>query len=282
MADLCFSRRADNKFLSADEIRVRAPAVYATDVASNLSSRYGSFSTANTIDILNDYGYQVSQAAQINARTISKQHGQHLLAFAKPQAPNMPDQPEIILYNSHDGKSAMKLFAGIFRFICSNGMITGEGDIDKLDHYKSNLDSFEDLLNITIGKLETVSNVSENLKNITPDRGQVLQFARRALETRYDSHDTPKELRERNVYTPRTINEILQPERPEDARNDGWTIFNRVQESIIRGGMHVIGPRKTRGRSFEGYKQVKALSSIKETIDVNRNLWNIAQQTLAA
>ena len=151
------------------------------------------------------------------------------------------------------------------------------------DLYANNLDSFEDLLKYTAGKLENIAHMTHNMKNITPDTDQIMHFAEKALDTRYDTRDQYElGLNTRNVYTDRTIGQVLEPERPEDTANDAWTVFNRVQESVMRGGMQVLGKTKRYGRSVVRYKDSKPLTSIKQNVDVNRKLWDIAQEVLAA
>jgi hypothetical protein len=291
MPDLVYSRNSNNEFLTSNQIREKAPAVYAHDYAEDLSSKYGNFNSAQAIDVMDAYGYGVTQAAQVKGRTTTANlHGQHLMAFAKRHevSASTEEQPEIIFYNSHDGKSSMKLFAGVYRFICSNGLIAGDGFDQRMVHYKSNLDSFEDLLTYTANSLEDIAQLTHSMKNITPEREQVALFAEKALETRYDLYVPTKNnwdqlgWLERNMFDKRAIKQTLTATRPQDAANDAWTIFNRVQESVIRGGFDVLGERKRRGQVFLGYKQAKALSSIKENVSVNRKLWDIAQETLAA
>ena len=288
MPDLIYSRNGNNDYLTDDQIRANAPAVYAHDYAEDLSNKYGNFNSSHAIEVMNDYGYGVTQAAQVQGRTQEANlHGQHLMAFAKRHSffkhETPAEQPEIIFYNSHDGKSSMKLFAGIYRFICSNGIIAGEGFDQRMIHYKNNLDSFEDLLKYTAGKLENIAHMTHNMKNITPDTDQIMHFAEKALDTRYDTRDKyDLGLNTRNVYTDRTIGQVLEPERPEDTANDAWTVFNRVQESVMRGGMQVLGKTKRHGRSVVRYKDSKPLTSIKQNVDVNRKLWDIAQEVLAA
>src|SRR5439155_8805861 len=36
--------------------------------------------------------------------------------------------PELVLVNSHDGTSAYKFLAGVFRLVCSNGMVVQSSD----------------------------------------------------------------------------------------------------------------------------------------------------------
>lgn len=286
MPDLIYSRNHNNDFLTNDQILAKAPAVFAHDYAEDLSNKYGNFNSAQAIEVMNDYGYGVTQAAQVKGRTeTANSHGQHLMAFAKRYEVSafVEEQPEIIFYNSHDGKSSMKLFAGVYRFICSNGIIAGDGFDQKMVHYKSNLDSFEDLLKYTANKLHDISTATTMMKNITPHPIQAETFARKALETRYDYNPGSFEglLTNRAVrFDNRSIRQALTPEREQDTPNNAWTIFNRVQESVIRGKFDVLGARKRNGRKFVGYKESKALTSIKQNVSVNRQLWDIAQETL--
>ena len=286
MPDLCYSRNASNDFLTSDQIRARAPAVYAHDYAEDLSTKYGNFNSANAIEVMSDYGYGVTQAAQVKGRSAkSNIYGQHLMAFAKRHEINAfsEQQPEIIFYNSHDGKSSMKLFAGIYRFVCSNGIIAGEGFDQRMIHYKSNLDSFEDLLTYTAAKLEGVTDFTDKLQRITPDQEVINHFTKQALSTRYDYFEnTPIGSLVTNMFDTRAMRQALTVTRTEDMAVDAWTIFNRVQESVLRGGFDVLGPRKRYGKKFIGYKKAKAISSVKENVTINRKLWDIAQETLAA
>jgi hypothetical protein len=286
MPDLCYSRNASNDFLTSDQIRARAPAVYAHDYAEDLSTKYGNFNSANAIEVMSDYGYGVTQAAQVKGRSEkSNIYGQHLMAFAKRHEINAlsEQQPEIIFYNSHDGKSSMKLFAGIYRFVCSNGIIAGEGFDQRMIHYKSNLDSFENLLTYTAAKLESVTDFTARLQRITPDQEIINQFTKQALSTRYDYlGNTPVGSLITNMFDTRAVRQALAVTRREDMADDAWTIFNRVQESVLRGGFDVLGPRKRYGKKFIGYKKTKAISSVKENVTINRKLWDIAQETLAA
>ena len=287
MPDLIYSRNSNNDFLTKDQVFAKAPAVFAHDYAEDLSNKYGNFNSAQAIEVMNDYGYGVTQAAQVQGRTTTaNSYGQHLMAFAKRDEVSafVEEQPEIIFYNSHDGKSSMKLFAGVYRFICSNGIIAGDGFDQKMVHYKSNLDSFEDLLEYTANKLHDISSATTTMKNVTPDPIQVETFALKALETRYDYHPITgrTEFNNKNSFDHRSIRQVLTPTREEDTSNDAWTIFNRVQESVIRGNFNVLGARKRNGHKFIGYKESKKLTSIKQNVSVNRQLWDIAQETLIA
>jgi len=38
--------------------------------------------------------------------------------------------PEIVLTNSHDGYASFQLMAGVFKFVCSNGMIVADSLVE--------------------------------------------------------------------------------------------------------------------------------------------------------
>ena len=127
---LIFSRNANNTALTNERIQQLAPAVFSSTKAHGLSERYASLNTAQLLPVLADFGYFPMQAAQKKSRKGEAQHSSHMLSFAKTYHTEdiIGDvRPEIILYNSHDGSSSVRLFAGCFRFICSNGIVAGEG-----------------------------------------------------------------------------------------------------------------------------------------------------------
>lgn len=80
--------------------------------------------------------------------------------------------PEIIIRNSYDGTVGVHILAGVFRLICSNGMIIGtivkEINSKHLIHNK-NLEVLEDNIHDTIGRLTALMNSAINsLMSVNP------------------------------------------------------------------------------------------------------------------
>jgi hypothetical protein len=85
--------------------------------------------------------------------------------------------------------------------------------------------------------------------------------ARAALALRYDE-DKPAPVSERQLLAPRRI---------EDRASDLWTTFNRVQENMLRGGLH--------GRNASGRATTtRAVTGIDQNIRLNRALWVLADE----
>ena len=66
---------------------------------------------------------------------------------------------------------------------------------------------------------------------------------------------------------------MLTPRRYEDRRDDLWTVYNRVQESLIKGGLS--------GRTVQGKNnRTRAVTSIDGDVKLNRALWVMAENML--
>lgn len=248
--NLIFTRRPDNLPLTPPEIERLAPSVYSMDKAPHLSERYGQVTTSNAISVLLGHGFYPVQAAQVGKGNTAK----HMIAFSPEYHPNKAEgRPELILYNSHDGTSALKMFAGFFRFICSNGIVAGQGFEARLRHNTSTVSQFEAMIDATAGRLPDLMSKIENMRSQRLSYGDTLEFVKTAAGFRWN----------KDLITDNTINDIYTPRRNEDVDTNMWTVFNRAQESLVRGGVR-IGPNDRKARS---------LGSINKALEVNTKLW---------
>lgn len=51
------------------------------------------------------------------------EHTKHMLRLRHASQINGAEAKEIVLLNSHDGTSSYQMVAGMFRFVCSNGLV---------------------------------------------------------------------------------------------------------------------------------------------------------------
>lgn len=273
-----FSRNVNNGPLTQERIRQLAPAVYSTTKAERLTDRYVSLHTSDIMPVLADYGYEPVQAAQKRSRIAgAADHASHMVAFAKPASADEGAgiRPEIILYNSHDGTGSVKLFAGCFRFICSNGIIAGNGFQSRVYHSKA-LTGFEDMMKATVASLPSLMERMERLRGITLTIDDAYDIAQRGVATRWDMFNEQT----KGVFaTQTTVSNVLQPQRLQDVGMDAFTVFNRIQEGVIRGNAFVKSLNATHP---DGHmRKARNVSSIKEHVRINAELWNIAD-TIAA
>lgn len=273
-----FSRNADNSILTPAQIQQRAPAVYSTTKAERLSDRYVSLNTSDVLPVLADYGYFPTQAAQKRSRKASAEHTSHMVAFSKANdVVEVGDiRPEIILYNSHDGTGSVKLFAGAFRFICSNGIVAGEGFQSRIYHSKA-LNGFEEMLRTTVATLPSLMAKIDQMRGVMLTTGEVYDLAIAGVATRWDDYTgQPK-----GAYAvSQTVKDVMNVRRVGDEGYNAWTVFNRVQEGVIRGNAMIRSITETHPEGV--LRKARPVNSIKEHQRINTELWNLADELVTA
>ena len=271
-----FSRNANNTALSIERMQELAPAAFATTKHERLTDRYMPLHTSSLIPVMQDYGYSPVQAAQKRSRKASTEHSAHMLAFARTIDADFAQgdvRPEIILYNSHDGTGSVKLFAGAFRFICSNGIVAGDGFQNRLYHNKAAVLGFEDMLRSTVDTLPAMMERINMLRGVQLSGAKAYELAKRSVTTRWDMYDA----QETGVYaTDTTVQQVLTVNRNGDESMDAFTVFNRIQESVIRGKAFVKS--LTKATPYGSMRKSRPVNSVKENIRINTELWNIADE----
>jgi hypothetical protein len=272
--NLIFSRRADNGILSVDGIMQRAPSVFAEDKSERLTSRYHSLNTSDLLPVLADYGYHPVQAAQKRARKGEQRHAAHMVAFAKDADGDGGLRSEIIAYNSHDGTSGVRLFAGAYRFICSNGIIAGEGFKANVRHTHRAMAGFEEMLQGIITSLPKMMDTIATLRQRHMDYDEAKELATKAVQLRWDFLEgayVPDDMSKGTYATDKTVRDALSCQRREDDTFDAWTVLNRIQENVVRGNVMV---RSITDRS-QGERKARPIASIQEHVRVNQQLFDM-------
>jgi hypothetical protein len=279
MSHVIFSRNADNSVLSNNRIAQLAPAVFSTTQHERLTNRYVALHTSDVLPVMADYGYFPTQAAQKRSVKTNPAFSQHMIAFAKTNDIGTEGngmRPEIILYNSHDGSGSVKLFAGAFRFICSNGIVAGDGFSSRIYHSKSLL-AFEDMLRSTVETLPALMGKIDRLRSLSLESGQIHDMAIAAVATRWKDYTGQED--KGSYAVAQTVKDVMSAQRLEDRGYDAWTVFNKIQENVLRGNAFV---RSITAAHPEGtMRKARSLSSIKQHVTINQELWNIAEEITA-
>ena len=219
--------RADHP-LSDDQIRSAAPSIFAEEKHQSRSDRYTYIPTGEVLGALRKEGFQPFMVCQTRVRDTGKrEHTKHMLRLRHTKQINGAEANEIILLNSHDGTSSYQMLAGMFRFVCSNGLVCGDTVADLRIPHKGDVigQVIEGAYDVLDG-FELVRERQEGMCAITLDHGESEIFARAALSLKYDDPVKP---------APITETQLLQPRRRDDDRPDLWSTFNRVQENLVQG-----------------------------------------------
>lgn len=271
-------------FLSNDDIRRTCPLAFkSVPTNPNVSDRYVQANTATVIDDLAKLGWYPVQAKQCRPKKNSSGiHSFHMVAFQNPDIKIMKTSedgtttvdtyPRIILTNSHDGFNSFKFMVGLFRLVCSNGLVVCQNQMVNMSIRHINYD-FEELRRVVatvIDQVPGIVNTMNQMRTITLTDEQKTELATEVIKIRKNIEP------DQNIQVDQeTIADILAPVREEDKANDLWTVFNICQEKLIKGGFSATGKNnKTR-------KQ-RGITSIKKDMDFNQRLWNSASRYLMA
>jgi len=244
-------------------IETVAPSVYATSPSTKVSDKYSFIPTTQIMSDLGQNGWQVFDASQRNSRTGQGMFTKHMLRFRNDEIPTIDGIiPEIVLTNSHDGRNAFNLHAGLFRLVCSNGLVIADQTFEKakIKHQWYSLEDVQKITDKIITSVPTIMGCVDDFKKTKLSEVAKKDFAKKAILTRWkDGQD----------YLP--VSEILKPTRTEDQGDKLWEVFNIVQEKIIRGGITYF---LASGRQ----QTVRELTNIDQRLNVNKKLWTLAEE----
>jgi len=117
--------------LSDDQIRQVVPSIFAEGKHQSRSERYAYIATADVLRGLRREGFEPFMVAQTRVRDESKrEYTKHMLRLRHAGQVNGAEANEVILLNSHDGTTSYQMLAGMFRFVCLNGMVCGDVQSD--------------------------------------------------------------------------------------------------------------------------------------------------------
>lgn len=245
------------------------PSILQTQKRESLSSKYMFVSSTDVIDTLANEGWTLADAKETKTRNVERQGFQkHFLSF-KPEKSELQlrgdSELRMLVVNSHDGLTGLQFHLGIFRLVCSNGLVVGQSLFDSISLRHSRI-STEEILEAqyrVIANAEKVNGSIEAMRQKILTPRQAKNMAHEALELRMKVFNyglTP----ELKVLALSNVENLLETRRIEDQGNSVWQVYNTLQENMVRGGIKLTN-RKTR--------EVK---NINANMAINKGLFDIA------
>ena len=158
------------------------------------------------------------------------------------------------------------MLAGVFRFVCCNGLVVGTIANDIRIPHKGDIQ--HQVIDGALRVLEDFRGVNESvqaMKVLTLQPEEQHAFATAALALRYSDRT------EGQPPAPITTGQLNEPRRAEDAGPSLWSTFQRVQENALRGGLS--------GRTVQGKRmRTREVASIDRGVGLNRALWVLAEE----
>lgn len=253
--------------LTNDQLFRTAPSIFAAQPAESRSDRYAFIPTISAIEALRREGFFPVKAQQTRCRTPEgKDFARHVVRLRRgvdldTRVKVGDSLPEIVLLNSHDGTSSFQLAAGVFRLVCSNGMIVADSQIGSI-RVRHQGDIIEDVIEGSYRIIEQSEKVFDRIgefQQLALTAPQQEKYAEAALTLKWDEGKAPV-----------TGRDLLRTRRIEDRKDDLWTVFNRVQENLLRGGLY---GRNANNRPVT----TRPVRAIAEDVRLNKALWTLTE-----
>lgn len=254
---------ANNQLVSSEVEQPRIINPFNQDEAhSQVSTRYHQVNTSEVTNILTGNGWEIKKTASARVRSADRQGYQKHYAWLSPKGINNQlevgdTEMRLMITNSHDGTSAVRLEAGLHRLVCSNGLAIGIGDFEYISirHTSENIEELviDGALKIA-AMAPQIDEMIKKMRNITLTAHQQAEFAASVTKAVWPN----KELGLVDQSG------LLISRREADKDDSLWTTYNKVQESVVRGGISA-GARRTR-----------SITSPVRDVEVNKMIFAIA------
>ena len=273
-------QRFDNSkmedYLSKDELRKLVPVAFATEPTNpNVSKKYLHVNTETIIDDLDSLGWKPVQAAMRKSKGGDTIFSKHMVSFQNPdimiEGKDGDDAfPRIIMTNSHDGFNAFQFKVGIYRLVCSNGLVIADEEFSdfKIRHKGYTFSELRDVVTKAVKSLPAKVKVLNKMKNRELTQDEKNKLALDSMLIRAGIKPGSKEAKKFD-YDEETIEDILEPTRDEDKGNDLWKVFNIVQEKVTQGGFSAA----LRGAKV---RKVRKINSFEKDLKINQELFKLA------
>lgn len=239
------------------------PAIDHGHQDDEMSSRYRFVDTKQLIQAFESDGYHVTNAITLKARKRTPESVKHMVRLRSGDAPLINGVfPEIGIINSHNGTSGCNLFAGLFRLVCSNGLIIMSQQFAptiRIRHVGSAVEqAMEGAKQLSAVGLHLADAIPRFQQRLLSHHEQ-MGFAEQALDIAgIDRANAPQ---------------YLTPVRYDDAGSSLWNTYNRVQERIIGGGTTI---RTLTG----GLRRTRSVRAIDRNYAINTRMWGLMENFL--
>lgn len=240
----------------------QVPAVLAQAPAEGVSERYTFIPTTRLIDDLRTLGwFPVGAKGSTRPQDVA---ARHMIRFRSRE--NLETRlyevcPEIVIVNAHNALCSFNIKAGVFRQICSNGLIVSESIFAsiRIRHINYTYDAVRDAVFQYAERIPQITHKVEELKQARLDNELKHMFARMALLLRFNG--------DLDLVQKVDLDNFLRPLRTADIGDDAWHVLNVAQEKILTNRIQI-----------PDHKKPREIRNVQRIINLNQRLFDLASE----
>lgn len=205
----------------------------ARQVTKEMSKHYQMMDTRDLVEQILELGmFELVSISVKKARKGSSANNGRGIHIVKLRAINAVDlngellKPEIVIMNSYDGSSTLKVYVGIYRIICENGLVIATKEFGQFSvrHMGTPAEAAFEVAMGFLDNLELAVNKQKEMASITLSDSQIENFTRQAIALRWDT-----------VTPTADISNVVEIHRTGDNLASLWNVYNVVQENLTLG-----------------------------------------------
>jgi hypothetical protein len=264
---------------STEELSQKVPAAFSLKQDPNRSDKYSFIPTHELLSLFGKLGWEPYSGKQNGGSPFAR----HIVRLTNPSLGfldlrNDKVKPQIIVDNSHNGSSSAKVHMGLFRLVCTNGLVVAMPGLYSGVKFRHVGLSFEEVKNLVEETMSHYNIVADHITEmseriLTPD--EQLGFAVSAYAHRIGTRlfDEDGEVLIDKVLKEINPENVVSPLRDSDNNTDLWTTFNVIQERMVKGEFEKFA---TSGRK----SRPRAITNATRNIEFNKVLWEVAEDYL--
>lgn len=194
-----------------------------------LTGAYKVIPSQNLIEMLGLKGFTLNTTVKNKVRRKDKDgYQKHRLIFDMPEdVPSQGGKFQLLITNSYDGTSGVIFQLGYFRLVCANGLVFGDTFAKhSIRHTGVNFsEKIEHAITTITAQARELGRLIERMKGIQLSSLQIKELQLEAAQIRASD----KNVIEVNFHVMREA----------DQANDLFTVYNVIQEGLIRGTAHL-------------------------------------------
>jgi hypothetical protein len=231
------------------------------------SSKFGFISSSDLTAQLEGQGLKLADVIESKIRKnkdLRQGYQKHVLRFDTGLS-NAHGNLQVLAINSHEGSSALTFRMGFFRLVCSNGLIIGSDLIPqiKVRHTQNGLlklnDSVEELMQWRTVAMDNIDRMSSKKLSSEEFEALVMSSAKIRMGEKFSDKIVP----------------LFETKRYQDQSKDLFTVFNVIQENVMRTGFYALN------KETNVATKVRAIKGVNASLDLNTALYNEAMKLVA-
>jgi hypothetical protein len=226
------------------------------------SNKFGFISSANLASTLESKGLKLADVVESRIRKDKEKrlgYQKHVMRF-NTGVSNAHGNLQLLAINSHEGSSALTFRLGFFRMVCSNGLIVGSDLVPqiKVRHTSNGLlkldNAIEEAMEYQIAAKQSMDRMMDTKVNADT----IEQLGKEILKLRLDDKFSDK------------LVPLFESKRWEDDKEDLFSVFNVMQENVIRTGFYALN------KETNVATKIRAIKGVESNVKLNNAMFNLA------